>query len=123
MRAILIDPVKKTVTEVEYSGNFTQIYKYIHASCFTTAGSIGGRDTMFVDDEGLFNPQYGWFKWNGYPTPLAGYGLLMGTDGAGETVATASEIDDLGVEFGIIGQMGDKVGWLTEDGKLTVIPE
>ena len=122
MRAILIDPVKKVVTEVEYSGDFNQIYELIHASCFTMAGRVG-RDSMYVDDEGLFDPKFGWFKWVSYPTPLAGYGLLMGTDRAGETVAAVSKIEDLEVEFGIIGKMGDQTGWLTNDGKLSVIPE
>lgn len=131
MRAILIDPVKKTVTEVDYAGPYAQIYTFIHASCFCLAGGIKvdpeifdhRTDDMFVDDEGLFNPQFGWFKWRGYPTPLAGYGLLLGTNHVGDSIAARSQIEDMGVEFGIIGQMGKQKGWLTDDGELTVIPE
>ena len=122
MRAILIDPVKKTVTKVNYSGPFTQINEFIHASCFTMAGKVG-KDDMFVDDEGLFDPKFGWFKWKGYPTPLAGYGLLMGTDRAGETVAAISAIKDLGVEFGIIGKINGKISWLSDSGDISIIPE
>lgn len=122
MRAILIDPVEKTVTEVEYTGHYTHIYTFIHANCFTMAGRVG-KDDMFVDDEGLFDPKFGWFKWAGYPTPLAGYGLLMGTDGSGETVAAVSKIEDLEVEFGQIGKIGSNTFWISKAGYLTRIPE
>ncbi len=128
MRAILIDPVKKTVTEVEYNGDFTQIYEYIHASCFTTAGNLvledqGSKDDMFVDDEGLFDPKFGYFVWKGYPTPLAGYGLLLGTSQDGEQAAALSTIEDLEIEFGQIGRIGSNVFWMNDAGYLTRIPE
>jgi len=136
MRAILIDPVKKTVTEVVYSGPYTQIYEFIHASCFTLAGSIRETspetspetydhrsDDMFVDDEGLFDPKYGWFKWKGYPTPLAGYGLLLGTNHVGDSISARSTIEELGVEFGEIGKWDGKAVWLGADGSTSLIPE
>ena len=132
MRAILIDPVKKTVTEVEYSGPIAQIYEFIHAGCFCLAGSLVNvlpetfdhrSDDMFVDDEGLFDPKYGWFKWKGYPTPLAGYGFLLGTDHVGDSIAAKSKIEDLGVEFGDIGKWDGKAIWLGDSGSTSVIPE
>jgi len=123
MRAILINPVAKVVTEVEYNGNYTQIYEFIHCSCFCTAGNLPNGDTMFVDDEGLFDQKYGFFKWKGYPTPLVGYGLLMGGDRAGETCEVKSKIEDLDVEFGVVGRIGKNIAWMTDVGHLSIIPE
>ena len=133
MRAILIDPVKKTVTEVDYTGPYTQIYEFIHASTFCLAGSFLSYsgpesfdhkcDDMYVDDEGLFDPKFGWFMWTGYPTPLAGYGLLLGTNHVGDSCSIRSTIEELKVEFGKMGKIGEKVAWLSDDGKIGVIPE
>ena len=52
MKAILIDPFEQTVKEVQYSGDFHQIYDLIEAETFDVA-RISRGDGIFVDDEGL----------------------------------------------------------------------
>ena len=52
MRAILIDPFTETITEVEYSGDFKQIYNLINCNTFTVS-AISDADDLFLDDEGL----------------------------------------------------------------------
>ena len=52
MKAILINPFNQTITEVEYSGNFKEIYKLIDCSTFDCI-NIDDDNTLFVDDEGL----------------------------------------------------------------------
>ena len=106
MKAILIDPEAKTITEVEHNGNFREIYKFIGCECFTTV-SIGsppdgkklqhnGRENhVFVDDEGLLNSPRHFFHWKGYEQPLAGKGLILGCDEEGETVATTWSVKDV----------------------------
>lgn len=97
MRAILIDPEAKTITEVEYTGDYKNIYEHIGADCFTAVGidhyENEDRETIFVDDEGLYRePQY-FFIWQGYDQPLAGKGLILGTNAEGESVATSYGLD------------------------------
>lgn len=75
MRAFLIDPYKMHVSEVDYSGDYKQIYKFIQANCFDAA-YVGPKTSIFVDDNGLLNNPTHFFAFKGYPQPLAGYGLV-----------------------------------------------
>lgn len=91
MKAYLIDPFAKNVTEVNYDGNYKNIYKLISSetnpvSTFTCVNVNEAEDTVFVDDEGLLgdmNSQQ-FFTLNGYP--LAGKGLVLGTNEDGDSV-------------------------------------
>lgn len=96
MKAYLIDPIAQSVTEVEYSGNYKDIYPLIDAELFTTVEINGTGDTIFVDDEGLLNGNpHGWFAYADYPQPLRGRGLCLGSDDEGESVAPSITIDEL----------------------------
>ena len=55
MKAYLIDPFTKTISMVEYSGDYNEIYKLIECDTFTCADFNEFGDTVFVDDEGLIN--------------------------------------------------------------------
>ena len=86
MKAILIDPAAGTITEVEYGGDFREIYTLVDADTFDVARINAKGDVVYVDDEGLINgkPQ-DFFLIQGYPNPLAGKGLLLGSDAEGES--------------------------------------
>jgi hypothetical protein len=103
MRAILIDPVRKTVTVVEHNGDYREIHKLLsdeesglHVDTFTCV-RINERDAIFVDDNGLYqnddNPQF-FFLWRGYHQPLAGRGLILGADKDGETIGAGIPLQD-----------------------------
>lgn len=96
MKAYLIDPFTQTVSEVEYSGNYQDIYEFIDCDTFTCVDINEDGDTVFVDDEGLINgkPQE-FFAIRNYPQPLAGKGLVLGTDEEGESVSPVSSIEDI----------------------------
>lgn len=93
MRAILIKPDAvghKHVEVVEYDGDYRSIYNLISWSerQVTTFDCvmIDDNHTIFVDDEGLlYNPEH-FFLFEGYDQPLAGRGLILGTDEDGESV-------------------------------------
>lgn len=113
MRAILIDPQTRTVSEVDYNGDYTQISELIEASyfdCVKINSLAEGGDTIFVDDEGLLNDkvgQVGMFRVDGdYPAYLAGKGLILGTDQEGESVATKLDLDKVRamIAFGLPSQ-------------------
>lgn len=88
MRAILIDPFARTVTEVEYTGEYTNINEHIKAQYFDVVRINRKGDAIFVDDEGLINgnENQAYFGWLGYMNPLAGRGLILGCDDEGESI-------------------------------------
>jgi hypothetical protein len=97
MRAYLIDPFTKTVTEVEHNGDYREIYKLIDAETFTTVLLNSRRDTVYLDDEGLFKPldQQEFFMLRSYPNPLAGKGLVLGTNYAGDSVDPQASLEEV----------------------------
>lgn len=111
MRAIFIDAKNRRVEEFDFTGNFRDIQRKLGVELFTTVNLRGG-DTLYVDDEGLLNGTQDFFLCGLYPTPLAGNGLILGSDDEGETVAAKLKVEELGY-----------VHWLKlEDGKLKVQP-
>lgn len=100
VRAILIDPFACTVTEVEHDANdYRHIYALLsHESmpvdCFTAVHSEMLRDgeAIFVDDNGLLVPCDRFFVFAGFHQPLAGKGLILGSNKAGNTVAATSRL-------------------------------
>lgn len=97
MRAILIDPTAKTLVEFDYKRGDSGIASVIGCDLFTVVniGSTGqgGRECIFVDDEGLLKDGQDFFAIGDYE--LAGKGLVLGCDWEGETVATKVDIDRL----------------------------
>lgn len=80
MKAMLIDPNARKMTEVKYSGDYRDIYKLIGADTFDVARINDEGDGIYIDDNGLENPVYNFIGIKGYPQPLAGKGLLLGCD-------------------------------------------
>lgn len=108
MRAILIDPFEKEVREIDWSGKYHDISNILDCQYFDVAyiGSDDG-DVIYVDDEGLFREKgQEYFAFAGHPHPLAGYGLLVGTDAEGETVAPKMSIDWVTTKTFFLGDMG-----------------
>lgn len=86
MKAILIDVTNRSVTEVQIGDDWREISRTIGCDMFTTV-RLTDTETLFVDDEGLFTDK-DFFHLNGYPQPLAGNGLILGTSLSGESVDT-----------------------------------
>ena len=81
MKAILINALEGTVTEIEMKNSIEEMQRLIGCEVFTTVPlRLPDCDMLFVDDEGLLhNPgAKGWFKIFNYPQPLAGNGLIVG---------------------------------------------
>ncbi len=85
MKAFLIDPFEREITEVDYQGDYHEIYYHIKADLFCTVTVSDLGDTLFLDDEGLFREEQAFFQWIGYGQPLAGRALVLGTDTEGES--------------------------------------
>lgn len=95
MRAYLIDPFTRTVEEVPYSGHYSDIYRLTQCDTFTVVG-LPRNDALYIDDEGLLGDitQQAFFRFAGYPTPLAGRGLILGTDVEGDTTNPEMTLED-----------------------------
>lgn len=98
MKAYLIDPAAKTVTETDWNGDFRHIYELIDAQAFDIARLTTDGDSVYVDDEGLINGtahKVGLFEVEGYSVPLAGKGLVLGHNGSGESIEPRMSLADL----------------------------
>lgn len=86
MHAYLIDPFTRTIEQVPYSGHYSDIYRLTQCDTFTVVG-LPHHDALYIDDEGLLGDitKQGFFEYAGYPQPLAGRGLILGTDVEGDT--------------------------------------
>lgn len=90
MKAILINSTLKTVTEVDYSGNYKDIYKLLGCKMFEVVHLDGDGEDCFVDEEGLLTltPETTFFFYKGTHQPIAGNGLILRCNDEGESVAT-----------------------------------
>ena len=99
MKAILIDSKQKSVSLVmvgdEAHNMLHDMHTKIGCDIFTSAGHLQHedmQDTLYVDDNGLINgTEEFFFNPDFYPHPLAGNGLIIGTDVAGESIDVKSE--------------------------------
>lgn len=94
MRTILIDPAKRSFTEVEYNGDFHSIYEHLNCDAFDVVYTDLG--DVYVDDEGLLKGPTKFFHIDGTPQPLAGRGLVFGpVDEDGNSTEATISIDEL----------------------------
>jgi len=84
----LIKPQEGIVQRVRCN-DWRDIYKWIGADTFDACTVTERRDAIYVDDEGLLKQQSNdnFFKCATYDAPLAGIGLMLGTDAEGDSVA------------------------------------
>lgn len=87
MRAVLIDPATRTITEVsvpdESKRHLPAMYAHLGCSCVDVV-RLSPDEDMWIDDEGLIsypNPR-GYFRLGG--AVFAGAGLILGNDGKGD---------------------------------------
>ena len=93
MKGYLIDPEKRTVEAVEVGDTIQDIYDHIQADTFDCV-RMPNDDTIFIDDEGLFR-KHDYFTLVGYQSPLAGRGLVLGTDHEGNSVDPVQTLEEL----------------------------
>ena len=99
MKAYLIDPEKKEVTEVEYSGDYKDIYKLIDCSTFEIGITPKG-DGIYVDEEGLYaEKKHLWsFKgilFNNHLFNLINKGLVLGSNIVGDTIEPDLSLEEV----------------------------
>lgn len=95
LRAILIDPTFRSITEAEYGGDYRAISKLLGiGSGSFDVRDIGGTkgEALYFDDEFLLKLDDGqpgdFFTLNGIASPIGGRGLILGVNGGGNSVST-----------------------------------
>lgn len=90
MKAYLIDPEFHSVKEVDYSGDYKQIYSLIGCETFGCVEIHENGDTLFIDDNGklgdLSEKYFFVVDVPGGQHLIAGKALVLGTDEEGESV-------------------------------------
>ena len=99
VRAIHINVVNRTVTEVEIEPTLSKYYELLGCDCYTLATRYDNGDGVLVDDEGLLKPQHTFFTVRGGHQPFAGNGIVLGTTRNGNETHVKSSIADLDVKF------------------------
>ena len=82
-KAYLIDPYKKRVSTIVIK-SYDDIYKRI-GDTYCLGPIFDSGDTLFIDDAGLLKDNQAFFCIHGDHRPLAGYGVILGTDEEGES--------------------------------------
>lgn len=105
MRAILIDPFTRTVSDVDTSASLLDMYDLLQVDIITVM-RVGAGHAMILDDEGLLKDKasQAYFMLRGLDQPLAGRGLILG-DKYGENREATLGLDEV----------RDKVVWLNND--------
>lgn len=95
MRAVLIDSKSRTVTDVEYNGDYKEIYRFTGCEIFTLVRGLPGGDDAYVDDEGLLHLTRDsmFFRIPWYPSPIAGNALILSCNEEGESEASKNDAD------------------------------
>lgn len=95
IRAILIDPHARTITEIELKPDqvLDGLYQHIQCDCVDVVG-VGSHD-LWVDDEGLMKDGVELFGIEETPQPYAGRGVLTCTDREGETTSATWSLEEV----------------------------
>ena len=107
MFGYVINPFDQTITKVPYKGDYKEIYTWIQADMFDCCRfSYKNADGCFVDDEGLISgKEQAFFMIGEYPSPLAGYGFVLGGDSEGESCSPKTALEDLNIRWVSLGDI------------------
>ena len=97
MKAILIDVKNQLVKEVEHDDTLDNIYELIDCRTFDVV-SIDGKNSIYVDDEGLYREDQLYFEYFGteHSVRLAGNGLILGLDrDSGDSISTTLTTEEV----------------------------
>ena len=97
MKAILIDPKEKKISEVDSDfSDIKIIHEILQCETFCGAGVPGsdGTEIFYLDDEGMFNSTDYW-NYSGYPQTLAGRGLIVGVGYGGYERSTSLTVEEV----------------------------
>lgn len=95
MKALLINPKERKVTEIELDGSLDSYYKAMDCTTFAVPIQFDNDDALYVDDDGVFKPRplYG-FKKKEWEYAIFGNAIIVGTDAEGNSIDCKSKPED-----------------------------
>jgi hypothetical protein len=113
-KAILIDPAEATIRQVDYDGDIQTIYRLLSSpwqrvGTFEAVRINDKDDVVYIDENGLLHDPMvpHWFAWEGYAQPLAGRGLILGTDDEGNSIAPQIGVGEVNKRVTNLARIGD----------------
>ena len=97
-KGYLIDPYKAEVHPIEVPiDDCKEIQRQLGCDTITAGGYLENGDVVFVDDEGLLKAPTHFFRIKGIngDKPLAGRGVVLGSDGEGGSADTKTSSEDM----------------------------
>jgi hypothetical protein len=97
MKALKIDVVNKTITEIQLE-HTKEIYKIVGNGCHTFCAPVefDNQDTLFADDEALLQSELqGCFMLPDWKYPIVGNAVILGTDYDGDVCDCKTNPEDL----------------------------
>lgn len=94
MRGLIIDPKAKTISPVDTDGSLDDMYRLMNCDDINSV-RVTRDDMLWVDGEGFLKPDLPVFRLAGYGHPLAGKGLVLGIDAAGESCSVSPVAEGL----------------------------
>jgi hypothetical protein len=95
MKAILINPELKQVSQIEIGSDYREIYAAIECNIFSAPVTFENEDTLYCDDEGLFKRQKGGTLMKDWNYPILGKMIIIGSDDEGESVDCKSTVEEI----------------------------
>lgn len=92
-KGILINAETQEISEIEIN-IWSEIAPAIGCDLFDVI-YIDDKNVIYVDDEGLLKGPENFILLEGYPQPLAGSGLILGTNEEGDSCDTSLTIDEV----------------------------
>lgn len=96
-KAILIDTKNRSFREVTITDGdeLKQIYDHVDCELFQCV-DIDDVNTIYVDEERLYKQDKEFFTIKGYPEPIPGNGLVLGSDHeTGESMSTTLTLQEI----------------------------
>ena len=94
MKVIKIDSTNRTISNIEIGNSLDDIYAALGdgCTCFACPVVYPNNDGMYIDDEGLGQPNG--FIFPNWLYPISGNALIIGTDSEGNSMDAQSTIED-----------------------------
>ena len=95
-RAYLVDPETRLISQV-FIKDYKDIQRHIGCEMFTMAFRLDNDDVLYVDDMGLAMKNNYFAVLDAYDAPLAGRGLLVGSNAQGGDEDARTNILDFAI--------------------------
>lgn len=97
MRAILINPENKTVTEIDIGkGELEDLYRAIDCTCICMPLRFDNGDFLVMDDEGLLKESNYFWHFKGATQVLAGKAIIVGPETEdGDILPVRSSVEEV----------------------------